>query len=124
MKIKNFKQGSALATIFLGGRSGGFLREPTRQGYILYCKILNILSPFVTETQVQQPAAIKTNTREAGADMKESGLFSCAGHLEDGDLKPQSPSPHLSEGRVFIGRERGSRTKRSRKGVGKFSMSR
>ena len=40
-------------------------------------------------------AAMKANTREAGADVKENGLFAEAGHLEDGGLhatKPISPS--------------------------------
>ena len=36
--------------------------------------------------QVQLLAAMKDNTREAGADVKESGLFADAGHLEDGRL--------------------------------------
>ena len=40
----------------------------------------------VTETQARLPAAMKDNTREAGADVKESGLFADAGHLEDGRL--------------------------------------
>ena len=42
--------------------------------------------------QVQLPAATKANTQEAGADVKESGLFSGARHLEDGGLLSQSPS--------------------------------
>ena len=46
----------------------------------------------VTETQARLPAAMKDNTREAGADVKESGLFTGASHLEEGGhvLKPIS----------------------------------
>ena len=71
--------------------------------------------------QVQLPAATKANTSEAGADVKESGLFLGAGHLEDGGLMSQSPSPekmgdlHLKvhllisvEAEVFIRRDRGT----------------
>ena len=36
-------------------------------------------------TQVQLPAATKASTREAGADVKESCIFSGAGHMEDRD---------------------------------------
>ena len=36
--------------------------------------------------QVQLPVATKANTQEAGADVKESGLFADASHLEDGGL--------------------------------------
>ena len=46
----------------------------------------------VTE-KVWLPAAAKASTRGAGADVKESGLFADAGHLEDGALMSQSPSP-------------------------------
>ena len=76
---------------------------------------------------------MKANTREAGADVKESGLFADAGHLEDGGLTSQSPSPgkmedlflkvhlHLSvEAEVFTRRERG-RNKENKEGVEKFS---
>ena len=39
------------------------------------------------------PASMKANTGEVGADVKESVLFADAGHLEDGRLMPQIPSP-------------------------------
>ena len=51
---------------------------------------------------------MKATTREAGADKKESSLFSGAGSLEDGGLMSQKPSPSLSEAEVFIRRERGT----------------
>ena len=63
---------------------------------------------------------MKDNTWEAGADVNESGLFSGAGHLEDGGLVSQSPSPrkmdsHLEahvylsvEAEVFIMRQKGT----------------
>ena len=51
--------------------------------------------------QVQLPAATKANTQEAGADVKESGLFSGASHLGDGGLTSRSPAPHLCGGRGF-----------------------
>ena len=41
------------------------------------------------QTQVQLPAATKANTQEACADVKESGLFSEAGRLKDGELMSQ-----------------------------------
>ena len=79
--------------------------------------------------QVQLPAATKANTSEAGADVKESGLFLGAGHLEDGGLMSQSPSPekmgdiqfkaqsHISvEAEIFRRRERGTE-QRSGKGL-------
>ena len=64
---------------------------------------------------------MKANTQEAGADVKESGLFSVAGHLEDGRLMSQSPSLPLSGDRgfffFFLYKEgEGNRTKRSRVG--------
>ena len=62
---------------------------------------------------------MKVNFPEAGADVKESGLFSGAGHLEDGGLMSPSLSPYLSEGA-----ERGNRTKRSRERGEKFSTCR
>ena len=43
--------------------------------------------------QAQLPAAMKANAQEAGADVKESGLFSGNRHMEDGGLLSQSPSP-------------------------------
>ena len=58
---------------------------------------------------------MKANIQEAGADVKESGLY-----LEDGGLRPQSPSPekmgdsclkahlHLSVEAEVIIRERGT----------------
>ena len=71
--------------------------------------------------QVQLSAATKANIREAGADVKESGLLSGAGHLEDGGLMSQSPSSPLSGGRGFCKEGEGNRTKRTRKVVEKFS---
>ena len=38
--------------------------------------------------QVQLPVATKSKTQDAGADVKESGLFSGTSHLEDGKLLP------------------------------------
>ena len=86
--------------------------------------------------QVQLPAVIKGNTQQGRCCCKEGGLFSGAGHLEDercitspspwedGRLMSQSPSPHLSGGRSFYKEGTGNRTKRSRKGVEKFSTCR
>ena len=74
--------------------------------------------------QVRLPAAWKANTQEAGADVKESGLFSDADHLEDEGLMCQSPSPHLSGGRGVFEKGEGNRTRRSREGVEKFPLSR
>ena len=85
--------------------------------------------------QVRLPASLK----EAGPDVKESGLFSGASNLEDGGrgahvLKPitwedgglmsQSPSPPLSGGRGFYNEGEENRAKRSREGVEEFSMCR
>ena len=67
--------------------------------------------------QVRLPAATKANTREAGADVKESGLFSGAGCLEDRGLMTQSLSPPLSGGGGFYKEGEGNRTKRSQEGV-------
>ena len=39
------------------------------------------------------PAAKKANIQEAGADVKESALFSGASNMEDEVLLSQSPSP-------------------------------
>lgn len=61
-------------------------------------------------------ATVKAGTGEAGADLKESGLFSGARNLEDGELTSQSPSPHLREGRGFY-KVRKNRTKRPREGL-------
>ena len=55
--------------------------------------LLALISHFCDWKQVRLPAATKANTREAGADVKESGLFSGARHLEDGGLMSQSLSP-------------------------------
>ena len=69
---------------------------------------------------------MKAHTQEAGADVKESGLFSGAGYLDDGVLMSQSSSPgkmgdwHLSAGRGLYREEDGDRTKRSRKEVEKY----
>ena len=51
--------------------------------------------------RVQPPVTSKANTGKAGTDVKESDLFSGTGHLEDGGLRSQSPSSHLSGGRGF-----------------------
>ena len=51
--------------------------------------------------QVWLPATKKANTWEAGTDVKESGLFSGAGCLEDRGLMTQSLSPPLSGGGGF-----------------------
>ena len=63
--------------------------------------------------QVQLPVAMKANTQEAGADVKESGIFSDAGHLEDGGLTSQR-DPHLYssiEIQAFIRRKKGTEQK-------------
>ena len=68
---------------------------------------------------------MKSNTQEIiSADVKESGLFADACYLEDGGLITQSPSPNLSGGRGFYKEGKGNRTKRSKKGVAKFSTCR
>ena len=54
----------------------------------------------------------KANTWEAGADVKESGILSDAGHLEDEELMSQSPSPPLSGGRGFYKEGEGNRTRK------------
>ena len=71
--------------------------------------------------QVRLPAARKANTQEAGADVKESGLFTCQPSGRQG-LMSQSPYPHLSGGRGFHKEGYGNRTKRSREGFEKFSL--
>lgn len=71
--------------------------------------------------QVQLCATTKTNIQKAGADVKDSGLFAIAGHLEDEGLMSQSPSPtrwlnlchkahhHFSkEAEAFVRRGRGT----------------
>ena len=76
---------------------------------------------------------MKDNIQEAGADVKESGLFSGAGYLDDRGFMSQNLSPvkmgnsclkaHLHvpvEAKVFIMRERGTE-QRSREGVETFS---
>ena len=60
---------------------------------------------------------MKANTQDAGADVKESGLFSGAGHLEDGGLMSQSPSPPLSGNRGFYKRERGTEQRGQGRGL-------
>ena len=72
--------------------------------------------------QVQRCATSKANTHEAGADIKESGFFSGASHLEDGGVLSQSPFLPLNGGRGLYKEGEGNRTKRSREGVGKFYM--
>ena len=96
---------------------------------------------IITKTEVQLPAAMKANMLEAGADVKASDLSADAGHLEDGGLMSQSPSPGrwgsnftkpispLIGGRgvfLFLFYKGGewNRTKRSREGVAKFSTCR
>ena len=76
--------------------------------------------------QIQQPASMKLNAQEAGADVKESGLFADSGHLEDGGLMSQSPTPLLSGGRGIYKEGEGNRTQRSGEGgcVAKFSTCR
>ena len=74
-------------------------------------------------------AAMKARTPEAGADVKEDGLFSGASNLEDG-LMSQSPSPrkmgdsclkahlYLSvETEVFLRRGRGTEQRDKGKGL-------
>ena len=73
---------------------------------------------------VTKSSSTKANTQEAGADVKESGLFADAGHLEDGGLMSQSSSPPLSGDRGLYKEGEGNRTKRLRKEVAKFSMCR
>ena len=73
---------------------------------------------------------MKANTWEAGADVKESGLFSGAGHLEDVGLTSQSPSSgkvrdsrrqaHLLlsvEAEAFIRRGRGTEERDQGRGL-------
>ena len=84
--------------------------------------------------QVQLPATAKASTLEAGADVKKNGLFSGAGHLEDGGthvLKPVywidgglvSQSPSIPRGgEDFYEEGEGNRTKRLRKGVENLYM--
>ena len=45
---------------------------------------------------------MKADTWKAGADVKESGLFADAGHLEGGELTSQIPSPLTLEAEVFL----------------------
>ena len=61
---------------------------------------------------------MKVNTWEADADIKESGLFSGASHLEDGRLTSQSLSPHLSGGRGFYKEVGGGGAEQSDQGKG------
>ena len=56
-------------------------------------------SPSVTESR-----SSCLPLQEADADVKESGIFSGAGHLQDGGLMSQSPSLPLSGGRGFYKR--------------------
>ena len=63
-----------------------------------------------TEIQVQLPATMKANTQEADANVKECVLFADAGHLEDGGLRSQSPSPPLIGGPGFYKEGEGNRT--------------
>ena len=91
---------------------------------------------WVLEPNAGLPAAVKAGTGEAGADVKESGLFSDASNPEEGELSlqachlgrrglmSQSPSPPLSAGRGFYKERKGNRTKRPREGIEKFSMCR
>ena len=63
--------------------------------------IVSSASPKTVTESRSRAASMKADTQEAGADVKESGLFADAGHLEDGGLRSQSPSPSLSGGRSF-----------------------
>ena len=48
---------------------------------------MTLAGNFVTKSRsVCLPASCKANTREAGADIKKSGLFSGAHNLKDGGL--------------------------------------
>ena len=69
------------------------------------------------QKQVRLSAAMKANTQEAVADIKNSGLFAGAGHLEDGELKSQSPSPPLSGGGGVYKEGEGNRTRDEGRGV-------
>ena len=51
---------------------------------------------------------MKANTQEAGADVKESGLFSGAGHLKDGGSRLKAHFHISVEADVFIRKERGT----------------
>ena len=67
-----------------------------QQGFILMKSDSRAYFPLTSNCKQMQfwlPAAMKANTQEAGADVKESGLFADAGHLEDGGLMSQNPSP-------------------------------
>ena len=71
--------------------------------------------------QVWLPTATKANTAEAGADVKERGLFKCQPPENMGDPHPKVHL-HISVlAEAFIRRELESRTKRSKGGVEKFS---
>ena len=79
----------------------------------------------VTKMRVRLPIALKANIREAGADVKESGLFAGVGHLDDERLMSQSLSPPFIGGRGFFYEEgEGNRTERSRERFAKFSTCR
>ena len=91
-------------------------------------------SSYVTKAG---PAVTKANTQEAGADVKESGLFSGGGSREEKGLTSQSPAPgkmgdachkahlHLSEeAEVFTRREMGTEQRDGGRGLKKFSKCR
>ena len=67
------------------------------------------------QKQVHLPVATKANTQETGADVKQSGLFSVASHLEDLGLMSHSPSPPLSGGKGFY-KEEGEQNKEIKAG--------
>ena len=121
---------------------GGQQKLPLRKSHVLGRSICN-------GTQVRLPAAMKANTWDAGADVKESGLFVDASHLEGrvlmsqnpspviwglmsqspspgwmGELMSQSPSLPLNGDRGFYKQGEGNRKKRSREGIEKFSTCR
>ena len=54
---------------------------------------------------------MKASTGKAGADVKESGFFADAGHLQDAGLKSQSPSLCLSGDRGFYKEAEGKQNK-------------
>ena len=58
-----------------------------------------------------------------GANVKESGLFSGAGHLGDGGIHVLNPiSPSQWRQRFFYKEGEGTRTNRSKEGIAKSSM--
>ena len=66
------------------------------------------------------PATTKVNTREAGADVKESGYLQVLATWKMGGLTSQSPSSHLNGGRDFYKEGERNRTERSSEGIETF----